>query len=210
MFTTSIYFVRHGQVHNPQGIIYGRLPRFSLSREGIQQAKITATFLSSVSFSAAYSSPMLRAKQTAKIILNEHNYADLKISHLINEPLSPFQGLRVETISSRNWDLYKDLPSGYDKPQFILSRVKKFIEKVRNEHSGKDILAVTHGDVIATTLLWTKNLLLELPLKFCFPKLGYSDSYPMLASVSMLRFHTLAKNETLTIEYINPCNIQSN
>ena len=65
---TIIYFVRHGKVYNPTDILYGRLPRFGLAEEGIQQIEQTATYLKQEAIDVLYSSPLLRAKQTAEII----------------------------------------------------------------------------------------------------------------------------------------------
>ena len=56
--------VRHAHVHNPQDILYGRLPRFRLSPEGRTQAEILARFLSTRDTAAIYTSPLLRARQT--------------------------------------------------------------------------------------------------------------------------------------------------
>ncbi|MDP9227152.1 MAG: histidine phosphatase family protein, partial [Actinomycetota bacterium] len=36
--TATIHLVRHGQVENPKGVIYGRLPGFHLSERGLQEA----------------------------------------------------------------------------------------------------------------------------------------------------------------------------
>ncbi len=69
---TTLYFVRHGHVYNPQQIIYARLPRFRLSDEGVQQAILAAAVLKDVHPAAIYTSPMLRARQTAGYIAREH------------------------------------------------------------------------------------------------------------------------------------------
>ncbi len=66
--TTNIYLVRHGEVYNPKQIVYGRLPRFGLSEKGRVEIEKTAEFLSDKKIEAIYSSPLLRARQTAGII----------------------------------------------------------------------------------------------------------------------------------------------
>src|SRR5947209_20583375 len=65
---TDIYVVRHAHVHNPHDILYGRLPRFRLSELGLEQARKVADFLSGRNIEAIYSSPLLRARQTAEMI----------------------------------------------------------------------------------------------------------------------------------------------
>lgn len=60
---TTISFVRHGRVHNPRGVIYGRLPNFRLSREGMNDAERAGLQLSSSPLEAVYASPLLRTRQ---------------------------------------------------------------------------------------------------------------------------------------------------
>lgn len=42
---TRIHLVRHGEVYNPDGVLYGRLPGFKLSDKGIRQAQAVADAL---------------------------------------------------------------------------------------------------------------------------------------------------------------------
>ncbi len=65
-----VHLVRHGHVHNPRGVLYGRLPDFRLSGVGQQMAEATARFLASSGGDIArvVSSPLLRARQTAATI----------------------------------------------------------------------------------------------------------------------------------------------
>src|SRR5581483_6096055 len=65
---TDVIFVRHGNVHNPRNLIYGRLPRMRLSQKGIEDVERTAHYLADLPIAAIYTSPLLRARQTAAII----------------------------------------------------------------------------------------------------------------------------------------------
>jgi broad specificity phosphatase PhoE len=64
----TVYFVRHGLVHNPNRIAYGWLPRYRLAEEGRRQAEATADFLAERGVKAIFTSPLLRAVQTSRII----------------------------------------------------------------------------------------------------------------------------------------------
>ena len=88
---TTIYFVRHGEVHNPQGIFFGRYPRFRLSERGRSQAGQTAQFLKDTSIAAIYTSPLLRARQTAQII-GTHHHMQATVSNRLIEIKSHLQG----------------------------------------------------------------------------------------------------------------------
>src|SRR5919204_1343904 len=70
---TTIWLARHGEVHNPGELLYGRLPRIRLSPEGQRQAQALAELLKPRPIEAVYSSPMLRARKTAELIAAQHN-----------------------------------------------------------------------------------------------------------------------------------------
>jgi len=65
-----VHLVRHGHVHNPSGVLYGRLPEFRLSEAGDRMAEATARSLaeSGRDIARVVSSPLLRAQQTAGAI----------------------------------------------------------------------------------------------------------------------------------------------
>src|SRR5689334_12557013 len=63
--TTAVHLLRHGEVHNPDRVLYGRLPGFRLSDLGIAQAEVAAQFLAQRPVGYLVSSPLERAQQTA-------------------------------------------------------------------------------------------------------------------------------------------------
>jgi broad specificity phosphatase PhoE len=63
--TTTVHLLRHGEVHNPDRVLYGRLPGFRLSDLGVAQAKVAAEFLARRPVGRLVSSPLERAQQTA-------------------------------------------------------------------------------------------------------------------------------------------------
>ena len=54
---TTIWLVRHGHVHNPRGIIYGRLPRFRLSERGLEEARAAGRAMAGIPIAAALQQP---------------------------------------------------------------------------------------------------------------------------------------------------------
>lgn len=64
----TIHLIRHGEVANPTGVIYGRLPGFHLSDRGLRQARAAADHLASRAIGAVWSSPLERAQETADAI----------------------------------------------------------------------------------------------------------------------------------------------
>jgi broad specificity phosphatase PhoE len=65
---TVVNLVRHGEVHNPTGVLYGRLPGFRLSDAGLEMASKAAAALVGRDVRAVVSSPLDRAIQTAEPI----------------------------------------------------------------------------------------------------------------------------------------------
>ena len=62
---TIVHLLRHGEVHNPQGVLYGRLPGYHLSDDGRLMADATAKWFAERDITVLCSSPMERAQETA-------------------------------------------------------------------------------------------------------------------------------------------------
>ena len=63
--TTTVHLIRHGEVHNPEGVLYGRLPGYRLSELGREMADIVARFLAVKDVVRVVASPLERAQETA-------------------------------------------------------------------------------------------------------------------------------------------------
>ncbi|NDB18848.1 MAG: histidine phosphatase family protein, partial [Actinobacteria bacterium] len=62
---TKVHLLRHGEVHNPEKVLYGRLPGFHLSELGQQMAQRVAGYVTGRDITHLVSSPMERAVETA-------------------------------------------------------------------------------------------------------------------------------------------------
>jgi broad specificity phosphatase PhoE len=190
---TTIVFIRHGQVENPRAVIYGRLPRFGLSALGRRQAAAAAEALSLSARSASgsrpieldapraiFSSPMLRARQTAQNIAAQFPELKVHISRVINEVYSPYEGGPVAMVERSHWEVYEGIPANYEQPMDVLSRALKFIAEARRKYPGECVLAVSHGDLIYFLTLWATGQALT----------GKKDQtrYPAHASLSSFIF----------------------
>jgi broad specificity phosphatase PhoE len=69
---TIVHLMRHGEVHNPKGVLYGRLPDFHLSDLGREMAEIVGAHLSDHDVTAVVASPLDRAQETATPIASAH------------------------------------------------------------------------------------------------------------------------------------------
>jgi broad specificity phosphatase PhoE len=61
----TVHLLRHGEVHNPDGVLYGRMPGFGLSELGVRQAVAAAEYLAKRPLGYLVCSPLERARQTA-------------------------------------------------------------------------------------------------------------------------------------------------
>lgn len=201
---TILHLIRHGDVHNPDAVYYGRLPRFGLSVLGRQQAENAGIFLTThnTPIAAIYNSPMLRAKQTAGI-LHQHFAVPRHTSSLINEVHSPYDGRSLEWLKARQFNLFIGAPPEFEQAPDIVARVTRFCKRVKRKYAGKEIIAVAHGDVVAYSFLWANGVALTHDNRQQLGKWGMTDFYPANACILSL---TLAPNQTkpIAVRYINP------
>ena len=198
---TLISFVRHGHVYNPQDVYYGRLPRFHLSHEGNGQAQAASKALHDKDLIAVFSSPLLRARQTAEVILAAHPNLVLRKSRLLLEVHSPFDGHPASELKERGWDIYSGAPATYEQPLDVLTRAKKFVTIIRRRFAGQQVIAVTHGDLIAFLILWACEVAVNPKNKQDLRGCGLKDKYPARCSITTFEFKTAAPDERPSIVY---------
>jgi broad specificity phosphatase PhoE len=188
MGATTIYFVRHGTVENPQNIFYGNLPSYRLSADGLRQARALIPFFLDKSISRIISSPLLRARQTARVIAENFQQAKISTSSFLLEIRTPNDGLLISEMEARNWDLYSGNLPPYEQPGDVLSRSLKFVKNTLHRSSGQQIIAVTHADVIVFLSLWANGYEVNYPNKSLIEHKKIKIQFPAPASVTTLTF----------------------
>ncbi|MFN2587753.1 MAG: histidine phosphatase family protein [Actinomycetota bacterium] len=88
----TVHLVRHGEVENPKGVIYGRLPGYHLSERGNAQAAAAARHLAEADLAAVWASPLERAQETAAAIAEPHGLEIVTDERLI-ESGNTFEGV---------------------------------------------------------------------------------------------------------------------
>ena len=86
--------MRHGKVHNPGAVLYGRLPGFRLARSGEAMAELVAGHLGSRDITYLAASSLLRAQQTAGPLALRRNL-DIHTDDRIIEAGNRFEGMAV-------------------------------------------------------------------------------------------------------------------
>jgi probable phosphoglycerate mutase len=143
-------FVRHGALVNPKKIIYGRSPGFPLSEEGIKQIHDLSEQLKArnVSPDVIYTSPLLRAKQTAEILSKQLGGAPIyEDQDLIEHDSKNYAGRLLSFLDTI--DPYKDGEKyGYwiEPMEQGVERMNRAVERAIKKHPGKTIMFVSHGD----------------------------------------------------------------
>ena len=200
----KIHLIRHGEVHNPDQILYGRLPRFRLTQDGWQQARATGARLKTCGINAVFSSPLLRARQTAQAIILHHPRLKLRISGLLNEVCTSYEGRPGAEIDARGGDVYTGGDACNEQPQDIVDRTRRFISRMSRQYPGGEVAAVTHGDVITFMVLWANGFDLSPRNKTRLLKAGYPNAYPAHASVTTLTYQATSSEEKPIIVYTLP------
>ena len=201
---TQIHLIRHGEVHNPRQILYGRLPRFRLSDAGRRQAASAAHWFKDRPVAALFSSPMLRARQTAQAFAEPNPHLRVQISGWLNEVYTCYEGWLGAVIDARGGDVYTGADESYEQPEDIIERVRKFAERTRALFTGSQVVAITHGDIITFTYLWAVGFDLSPVNKTRLKQAGFPVAYPAHASITTLTYRTAAPDERPTIDYHHP------
>jgi broad specificity phosphatase PhoE len=158
---TTVWLARHGEVHNPGGLLYGRLPRIRLSPEGRRQAQALAALLAPQPIQAVYSSPMLRARKTAELIAAGHNLR-VRLDRDLHEIRTGWQGEPLTDLERINWDFYAHPRSESDESiRAIAERMHRWLGRVLRRHAGGEVVGVSHGDPILILVGSLRGLALD-------------------------------------------------
>ena len=162
MTRTIVHLLRHGEVYNPQGILYGRLPGYRLSDTGQRQALTVAEFLAGNDIVHVVASPLERARQTAAPIADSHRL-ELATDDRLIESENAFEGQRVSVgdgalRSPRNWPLLRNpfRPSWGEPYLKVAHRMLAAAHRARAAAAGHEAVCVSHQLPV-----WTLRRFLE-------------------------------------------------
>jgi broad specificity phosphatase PhoE len=148
--TTIVHLVRHGEVHNPDRILYGRLPDWHLSVRGRQMAAATAQDLADHDISYVVSSPLERACETVAPLADALGVAPGVDDDLL-EAGNDLQGLHIKGVRSalwnpKRWPMLKNpsQPSWGEPYSEILDRMWRAVDRARQGALGGEAVCVTH------------------------------------------------------------------
>ena len=150
----KIYLIRHGLTPlNKAKKVNGEVDE-SLALEGVEQAKAIVTVIPK-SVTHIYSSPLLRARQTAEIISSARNLP-VTVAPELTE-------IRMGSLAGKSWEEMEDGLElkkkhrtvmfdyrlyGGESLEDVKERLLAFFKKINNKHTDHEVLLVTHGGMI--------------------------------------------------------------
>jgi broad specificity phosphatase PhoE len=196
--TTTIHLLRHGEVDNPEGVLYGRLAGYHLSELGRKMADRAGEALAGRDVAAVISSPLERALETAVPIASRFDL-DTQIDPRLIEAANVFQGLTfgVGDGSLRRPSHWRHLrnpfrPSWGEPYVEQVERVLAAVADAREQARGREAVLVSHQLPI-----WVTRCSLEGRRLWHDPRRRHCS----LASLTSL---TYAGDELVSISYAEP------
>lgn len=147
---TVVHVMRHGEVENPDGVLYGRLPGYHLSALGLRMAERVADYLAGRDIVHVVSSPLERAQETAGAVAKPHGLAVATDGRLI-EAANIFEGRSVGVgdgalRSPGNWKHLRNpfRPSWGEPYLDQVVRMKGALDAARDAARGHEAVCVSH------------------------------------------------------------------
>ncbi|ATZ09349.1 MULTISPECIES: histidine phosphatase family protein [Corynebacterium] len=150
MSTTIVHLVRHGEVYNPDKILYGRIPGYHLSSRGHSMAARTAEAFRGHDVTYLVASPLQRTQETAQPI-SKVTGLDVDVDKSVIESGNRFEGLRTKGWNSQLWNpqrwplLRNPLQPSWGEPfEEIAARMMNAVERARQKAEGHEAIIVSH------------------------------------------------------------------
>ena len=146
---TIVHLVRHGEVHNPAGLLYGRLPDYHLSELGKEMAERVAEYFRDRDIVQLRSSPLERAQETAAPIAEAFNLPVVTDARVI-EAANYFEGLRLSFDGAlrhpKYWRYFRNpyLPTWGEPYRDILARMRPAMRDAASAALGHEAVIVSH------------------------------------------------------------------
>lgn len=146
---TIVHLLRHGEVHNPDHVLYGRLPGYHLSVNGRMMATAAADYFEGRPVAAVFASPLERAQETAQPVAERLGLAITTDNRLI-ESENVLEGKSVSlaslALNPLNWRyLWNPFQPSWGEPYAeVVARIRQVIDRARDEARGREAVCVSH------------------------------------------------------------------
>jgi len=156
---TTVHLLRHGEVHNPEGVLYGRRDGYHLSDLGVRMAERVADVIGDRDIVHVRSSPLERAQETARPLAAARGL-EIVTDERVIESTNVFEGerfgvgdgaLRKPSAWRHLWNPWR--PSWGEPYKDIVARMMSAVHDARVEAAGHEAVVVSHQLPIWTTRL---------------------------------------------------------
>ena len=146
---TVVHLLRHGEVHNPDHVLYGRLPGYHLSANGRMMAAAAADYFDGRPVAALFASPLERAQETAQPVAERLGLPIVTDDRLI-ESGNVLEGTSVSlaslALNPANWRyLWNPFQPSWGEPYTkVAARVHEVVDRARDASRGQEAVCVSH------------------------------------------------------------------
>jgi broad specificity phosphatase PhoE len=155
---TVVYLIRHGSTAVNRQVPYrlqGRQIDVGLDPEGAEQARRAAAALAGCEVAAVYTSPLIRARETAAAVALPHTLEPIAVPELIEADLGRWEGLtwaEAEARDPEHYQLFHAHPGTVPYPDGesfldVQRRVEPVVARLAAAHPGRGIIVVGHNVV---------------------------------------------------------------
>jgi len=146
-----IHLVRHGEVHNPDGVLYGRIPGFGLSERGHRMARLAADSLAGRDIRRVVASPLQRTQESAAPWIERFGATagELIVDERVIEPTNRFEGFNMRRDVPRRPASWRHLvnplrPSWGEPFAAVQARMMAAIAEHHDAVDGGEVAIVSH------------------------------------------------------------------
>jgi broad specificity phosphatase PhoE len=159
-----VHLVRHGQVYNPESVLYGRLPGYGLSDLGKQMAERLGEYFVDAPLVYLVSSPLQRARETMAPIAAAHPELSVNIDERLIEAANLFEGMSFGKYNqlllrpSSWWALRNPLRPSWGEPYpSIVERMRAALTDAAAQAVDGEALIVAHELPIWMARSWAEG-----------------------------------------------------
>lgn len=153
---TTVYFIRHGEINNPNNVFYGGTLDLQLNDIGRKQVIALGRSLQNLGVrpDAVYTSHLFRAKESGQILAGRFGVTIAEDKRLGDNKIPQFAGL-TQTEKEEKFpgkDEFDPNLEGHESRDEVLERMKSAFEDIVKAHEGKTVFIVGHGDPLRLLL----------------------------------------------------------
>lgn len=199
--TKTIYLVRHGSTSaTKKGRICGSNSDIALNEEGLAQAELIGAWFSDIKVDSIFSSPLIRAVQTADSIAKSVNMPTYyKHSGLVEKKEGDWEGKtywQIREEDPKAWERWSKDPISYSPPhgesvRDFVARIDRALNDIlKNYDTGNTVVLTTHAGIIRGIIMNSLNIPVENFFRIdiapgSISRIDWSESYATLKYCSL-------------------------